>query len=50
VIGHAKLKQYHEMMSVKNVHRDYAAVFERTSEAWHYHESSQSTTDRKEGH
>jgi len=57
VIGHAKQKQYiaqldiiyHEMMSVKNVHREYAGVFERTSDAWHHHESSsQSTTDRKE--
>ena len=38
------------MMSVKNVHREYVGVFERTSEAGHNHESSQSTTDRKEGH
>ena len=37
-------------MSVKNVHREYVGVFERTSEAWHHHKSSQSTTDRKEGH
>ena len=58
VIGHAKQKQYlaqwdiiyHKMMSVKNVHREYVGVFQRTSEAWHHRESSQSTTDRKEGH
>ena len=58
MFGHAKQKQYiaqwdiiyHEIMSVKNVHREYAGVFERTSEAWHHHEPSQSTKDRKEGH
>ena len=58
VIGHAKQKQYiaqwdivyHELMSMKNVHREYAGVFERMSEAWHHHKSSQSTTDRKEEH
>ena len=57
-IGHAKQKQYiaqwdiiyHEMMSVKNVHHEYVGVFERMSEAWNHHESSQSTTDRKERH
>ena len=38
------------MMSVKNVHHEYVGVFERTPEAWHHHESSQSTTDRKKGH
>jgi len=54
VFGHAKQKKYlaqwdiiyHEMMSVKNVHCEYAGVYE----AWHHHESSHSTTDRKEGH
>ena len=58
VIGHAKQKQYvaqwdliyHEMMAVKNLHREYTGVNESTSEAWHHHESSQSTTTRKEGH
>jgi len=57
VISHAKQKQYigewdiiyHEVMSVKNLHCEYAGVSERTSEAWHHHKSSQSTTDRKEG-
>ena len=38
------------MMAVKNVHREYTGVNESTSEAWHHHEASQSTTDRKEGH
>ena len=37
-------------MAVKNVHREYTGVNESTSEAWHHHEASQSTTDRKEGH
>ena len=58
VIGHSKQKQYiaqwdliyHEMMAVKNFHREYTGVNECTSEAWHHHESSQSTTNRKEGH
>ena len=58
VIRHAKQKQYvaqwdliyHEMMAVKNVHREFTGVNESTSEAWHHHESSQSTTDRTEGH
>jgi len=58
VISHAKQKQYiaqldiiyHEIMSVKDVHCEYADVSERTSEAWHHHESSQSTKHRKEGH
>ena len=55
VIGHAKQKQYvaqwdliyHEMMAVKNLHRQYANVMERTHETYNHHESSQSTTDRK---
>ena len=58
VIGHTKQKQYiaqweliyHEMMAVTNLHREYTGVSESTSEAWHHHESSQSTTIRKEGH
>ena len=58
VIGHAKQKQYvaqwdliyHEMMDVKNVHHEFTGVNESTSEAWHHHESSQSTTDRTERH
>lgn len=57
VIGHAKQKQYvaqwdmiyHEMMAIKSLHREYTGVTEATSEAWHHHESSQSTTTRKEG-
>ena len=56
VIGHAKQKQYvaqwdliyHEMMAVKNLHRQYANVMDRTHETYSHHESSQSTTDHKE--
>ena len=48
VIGHAIQKQYvaqwdlihHEMMTMKNLHREYTGVNESTSEAWHHHESS----------
>ena len=58
VIGHAKQKQYvaqwdliyHEMMAVKNLHCEYAGVGESTSSALLHHESSQSITNRKEGH
>ena len=45
VIGHAKQKQfiaqwdmiYHEMMAVKNLHREYSGVNEITSEAINHH-------------
>ena len=58
VLGHAKQKQfialwdmiYHEMMAVKNLHREYSEVQEATSEAVNHHEHSQSATERKEGH
>ena len=59
VIGHAKQKQYvaqwdliyHEMMAVKNLHRQYSNVMEDTHESHqHHHESSQKTIDRKEDH
>ena len=58
VIGHAKQKQYvaqwdliyHEMMAIKNLHRQYANVMERTHETYTHHQSSQATTDRKEAH
>ena len=58
VIGHAKQKQYvaqwdliyHEMMAIKNLHRQYANVMERTHETYTHHQSSQVTTDRKEAH
>lgn len=58
VIGHAKQKQYvaqwdliyHEMMAVKNLHRQYSDVIDRTHETYSHHESSQATTKRKEGH
>ena len=41
---------YHEMMAVKNLHRQYANVLDNTHESYHHHEASQSTTDRKEAH
>ena len=41
---------YHEMMAVKNLHRHYADVMDRTHESYNHHELSQSTTDRKECH
>ena len=58
VIGHAKQKQYiaqwdliyHEMMAVKNLHREFTGVNDGTSEAWHHHESSPSITNKQEGH
>ena len=52
VIGHARQKQYngHEMNDVETVQHEYTGVNVNTSEAWHHHESPQSTTDRKEGH
>ncbi|KAG1692280.1 Glutamate receptor 2 [Nymphon striatum] len=56
IIGHTKQKQYvaqwdliyHEMMAVKNLHRQYADVIERSHETFNHHESSQVKTDRKE--
>ena len=56
VISHAKQKQYitqwdiiyHEMMSVKNVHRQYAGVFERTSEATTTNHLNPPQTERKD--
>ena len=36
------------MMAVKNLHRQYVNVLERKHEAYIHHESSRSTTDRKE--
>lgn len=59
IIGHAKQKQYvaqwdliyHEMMAVRNLHRTYAGVMEKTHESHeshNHHESSKATTDRKE--
>ena len=38
------------MMAVKNLHCEYAGVSESTSSALLHHESSQSITNRKEGH
>ena len=38
------------MMAVKNLHCEYAGVGESTSSALLHHESSQSITNRKEGH
>ena len=38
------------MMAVKNLHCEYPGVNESTSSALHHHESSQSITNRKEGH
>ena len=58
VTEHAKQKQYvvrwyliyHEMMAVKNLHCEYPGVNESTSSALLQYESSQSITNRKEGH
>lgn len=58
VIGHAKQKQYvaqwdliyHEMMAVKNVHREYAGMVDDTQESCSHHESSLSSTTKKERH
>ena len=58
VIGHAKQKQYvaqwdliyHEIMAVKNLYCENTGVSESTSSALLHHESSQSITNRKEGH
>ena len=55
VIGHAKQKQYvaqwdliyHEMISIKNLHREYADVRAKTHESSNHHESSQVTTTRR---
>ena len=41
---------YHEMMAVKNLHREYSGVKEITSEAINHHESSELFTKRKEKH
>ena len=57
VIGHAKRKQYvaqwdliyDKMMAVKNLHCEYTGVSDSTP-TLHHHESSQSITNRKEGH
>ena len=38
---------YHEMMALKNLHREYTGVNESTPEAWHHYEYSQSTVDTK---
>ena len=58
VIGHAKQKQYiaqwdliyHEMMAVKNLHRQYSNVMANTHETYSHHQSSQATMDRNERH
>ena len=41
---------YHEMMAVKNLHREYSGVKEITSEAINHHENSETFTKRKEKH
>ena len=58
VIGHAKQKTFvaqwdlihHEMQGVMLLHRQYTNTLERSDETFVHHESSQSTTDRKESH
>ncbi|KAK3864618.1 hypothetical protein Pcinc_029713 [Petrolisthes cinctipes] len=57
-IGHSKQKQfvtlwdliYLEMMTVKNLNREYKGVSEGTYELWTHNESSQVTTNRKDEH
>ena len=58
IIGHAKQKQYvaqwdliyHEMMAVKNLHREYVGMIDNTHESCSHHESSPAITNRKESH
>ena len=58
VIGHCKQKEYvaqwdllyHEMIAVKNLHREYTSVTEGNYESWTHHESSQCSTTRKKDH
>ena len=58
MIGHASQKQYeaqwdliyHEMMAVKNLHREYAGVLDTTHESYSHHDSSKAAIDRKESH
>ena len=58
IIEHVKQKQYvaqwdliyHEMMGVKNLHRQYTGIKERTHEAYEHHELTQATTNQKEAH
>ena len=40
---------YREMMAVKNLHCHYSNVTDDTHKSYHHHESSQTTTDHKEG-
>ena len=56
IIGHAAQKQYiaqwdiiyHEMMALKNLHREYMGVSSGTYDSWTHHESSNKQTIRKE--